>query len=355
MRGKKICMKSIFDETAIAGHPLKNRIVRSATWESLADENGHITEPLFNLYKNLAKGNVGMIITGMVTASADDHPLRGMPGLYDEQFIEENRRITDVAHRYGTLILPQISLDGMAYRDVCGERASPTAMSPDNIAAIKQAFLNSAVIAARSGYDGVQLHAGHGWLLSRFLSPVHNRRSDEYGGSPANRARLLCEIVRMIRDQLNQRFLITVKIDSPEVTGGDLDEDDSLTICQVLSTTGIDAIEVSGSDASRIEIDTPEDEGYFFPFAKVLADTVDTPVILVGGHRSIDNMHRLLNDSRIEYLSLSRPLLREPDLLKRWAAGDTLPSRCSSCNSCYRIAGHQCKFVKRDRKRLRAG
>ena len=348
-------MKSIFDETEIAGHALKNRIVRSATWESLADANGHATEPLFKLYTDLAAGGVGMIITGMTTAAVDDYPLRGMPGLYGEQFIEENQRITAAVHQHGALILPQLALEGVAYADIFGNRASPTAMSLEIIVAIKQALLDSAIIAQRSGYDGVQLHAGHGWLLSRFLSPIDNQRTDQYGGSPLNRARILLETVEQIRDELGAGFLLSVKINSPDAADDGSQTDDSLSICQALAAAGIDVIEVSGNDASRIEIDTPEDEGYFFPFAQTLADTVDTPVILVGGHRSIDNMHRLLNDSRIEYLSLSRPLLREPNLIKRWAAGDTLPSRCSSCNSCYRIAGHQCKFVKRDRKRLRAG
>ena len=338
-------MKSIFDKTAIAGHSLKNRIVRSATWESLADENGHLTESLFTLYKNLAEGGVGMIITGMVSVAESDRPLRGMPGLYGEQFITEHRRLTNMAHQHGALILPQLALGG--------ESASPTTMSPDDIAAGKQALLNAAMIASRAGYDGVQLHAAHGWLLSRFLSPDHNRRTDEYGGDALNRGRMLSEVVQLIRGELGQGFLITVKINSSDFTDGGLNEADSLSICQALSASGIDAIEVSGNDASRIEIDTPEDEGYFFNFAKTLADTVDTPVILVGGHRSLENMRRLLNDSRIELLSMSRPFLREPDLPKRWATGDTLPSKCSSCNSCYRIAGHQCKFVKRDRKRLR--
>lgn len=338
-------MKSIFDKTDISGHSIKNRIVRSATREALADEHGHITEPLFDLYKELAEGNIGMIITGMTTADANDRPERRMPGLYNELFIEENQRLTAIVHQHNTLILPQISLDRAG--------ADPADLSLNEIETIRKAFLNTARIAQLSGYDGIQLHAAHGWLLSRFLSPAHNQRTDQYGGSPINRTKLLSEIVQCIRSESGSDFLITVKINCADFSYGGLEEDDSLIICQELAANGIDAIEVSGNNTSRTDIDTPEDEGYFFSFAKTLADTVDIPVILVGGHRSIENMNKLLNLSKITCLSLSRPFIKEPHLMKRWANGDTFPSQCTSCNSCYRIPGHRCKAVKLDRKQLR--
>lgn len=205
-------------------------------------------------------------------------------------------------------------------------------------------FIAAGRRAASAGFDGVQIHAAHFFFLSRFISPAINHRRDEYGGSNAGRAKVLVEILQGIRRD-NPSLHISVKINSSDFLPGGLMEPDSLEICNILANNGIDSIEVSGNGTSRQGIRNAGDEAYFSLFAMRLAETVNVPVILVGGLRSRKVMELLLRNSKIELLSLSRPLIRQPDLPKLLEKGLAEKSDCISCNACYRTDGHACVFT----------
>ena len=216
-------------------------------------------------------------------------------------------------------------------------------MTAEEIQLVIRQFVDAAVRAQKAGFDGVQIHAAHFFFLSRFLSPAVNHRTDEYGGSTENRSRILIEILDGVR-KAAPSLHVTVKINSNDFTRGGLDEDEALTVCKLLDQAGIDSIEVSGNGTSVGGIRAHVNEGYFAPFATRVAEAVSCPVIVVGGFRSLNTMEDVLNQTKIELISLSRPLLREPDLPNKMKADPSTISKCISCNRCYSSPSHRCIF-----------
>lgn len=338
---------NIFDKTKINNLQLKNRLFRSATWEGLADDDGCISEELIDIYERLAKGGVGSIISGFTTVIENDSYLNGMARFYDDKYIKMAKKLTDTVHKHNCNIIIQIAIGGYDKKSGNIPPYEINTLVEEDIKNIIISFKDAAVRAKKAGFDGVQIHLAHGFFLSRFLSPNFNQRNDEYGGSILNRSRIIFEIYKNIRKAVGDNFLVIAKINSEDFIQGGLTMEDSLTTCKVLGDIGIDAIEVSGNYTSRMGIKAGENEAYFVEFAKELKKISDVPVILVGGHRSIENMNEILNSTKIEYLSLSRPLIKEPELVNRWQRGDTRPSTCVSCNGCYNTYAHMCVFNNR--------
>lgn len=320
-------MKTIFDKTGIKNLKLKNRLFRSATWEALADENGHFDEEIYNIYDQLAAGGVGCIISGFTSVSDNDRYFGGMARLSNDGLIPEHKRLTDTVHAHNVPIIAQLALGEYQNKEI-------SKLTDSDIDRIREMFVRAADRAVLAGYDGVQIHAAHGFFLSRYISPAHNRR--------ANPEQLIIDIAKAVCERYPELH-ITMKINSSDFMYGGLDENGSMRIC-LACVPYLDSIEVSGNGTSVGGIKTGVNEAYFKEFALALAEKIDIPVILVGGHRSIDNMNNVLNEGKIEYLSLSRPLIREPDLINRWQRGECSPAKCVSCNMCYRTPAHKCIF-----------
>ncbi len=337
-------MKTIFDKTEMNNLKLKNRLIRSATWESLANEDGGLNDELVNIYEELASGGIAVIITGL-TDVALPHALPGTMGLWNDDVLPTYRKMIDKVKAHDCRIITQIVLGEYLKADSQGVMQSLEAddLKEDDIQKIIDLFSNAAVRAEKAGFDGVQIHAAHGFFLNRFISPAYNHRTDAYGGSPEKRAKILVDILFAIREKC-PKLHITTKINFHDYMHGGLTPPDALIACHELSIHGIDSIEISANGTSRRNIQPMKNEAYFLDFAKSLKKIVDTPVILVGGHRSIWNMSKILKESSIEYFSLSRPLIREPNLPDRWEKGDKTPAICISCNGCYRTYGKRCIY-----------
>ena len=338
--------KKLFEPAKLGNLTLKNRLVRSATWEGIALPNGGITDEAHEIYEELAKGGVGAIITGFTSVADNDQYFGGMMRLSRDELIPQYKRLVDLIHREDCPVIAQLALGGY-YRN--GKLTEPDDMTADEVRHVAQLFVDAARRAKDAGFEGVQIHAAHFFFLSRFISPAVNHRTDEYGGSTENRMRILLDILSGIR-AVAPELHVTVKINSSDFTYRGLDEAESLKICKALAAAGIDSIEVSGNGTSVQGIRAGVNEGYFAPFAAQLAEQVDVPVIAVGGWRSIGSMEAALNDTRIAFLSLSRPLLREPDLPNKLQSGECTVSKCVSCNACYSSPSHRCVFRKRDAK-----
>ena len=345
-------MKTLFDKTTLGRHTLKNRVWRSATWLALADGEGRVTDEIVSTYEELAKGGAAMIVTGLTSVVEDDAEIGGGAKFYDDRFIDGHRRLTDAVHRHGALVMMQTAIvDGPI--DV---------LSTEQVEDIVRAFGDAARRAEKAGYDGVQIHAAHFFYLSKFISPLCNHRTDRYGGSQRNRSRILYEILQDMRKKTSSDFLITMKINSTDEYPGGLTPQDFMLTSRLMAEAGIDAIEVSGNGTSRTGIRAGHNEGYFRAPAMALAAFLEqtddsdkqplhTHIVLVGGLRSIEKINQYLGETKIEYVSLSRPLVREPNLINRWRQDDTAPALCVSCNTCYRTPGHQCIFNLRNKQK----
>jgi len=364
-------MKNVFDKTKIKNMNMKNRFLKGGTWEELADERGHMTPELFNVYKELAQGGVGTIITGYAFVTKDEQPNPGMMGIYDDSFIEEYKEVTDMVHSNETNIIMQIVYGGSQTnmnppsKLIWGPSAVeneishviPTEMTKEDIKTLVEVYGEAALRIRKAGFDGVEIHAAHGYLLSQFLCPHYNRRTDEYGGAIENRGRIIFEIYKEVRKRVGIDFPIFIKINSQDVMENGLTSKESIIVSKRLCELGIDAIEISGGNEStqsvldnnlgpvRNKVNLGKGrESYFEQHAAKLGNEVTVPIILVGGNREINVMEDILNNTKIGYLSLARPLISEPGLINRWSSGDTKKPKCISCNQCFKTPGKRCIF-----------
>lgn len=358
-------MKSLFDKTELAGMKLKNRFIRSATYDGFADKNGHMTKKLYQIYEDLAKGGVGTIITGLTFVSDLENSYPGQTGIYDNTFINDYQNLTEMVHRYNANIIMQLVWNssqtlvdknsikapwGPSAVEDLGYKNMPHEMTKKEIIFVQKAFADAADRAKKAGFDGVQMHVAHGYLLSKFLTPYYNRRTDQYGGNCENRSRMVLETFKAIRDRVGPNYPVFIKINSEDFMEQGMTFSDCKHVCRKLADLGIGAIEISGGSGSSRPNEgfarniPPEQESYYKKYAAEIAQEIKIPVILVGGNRDVKGLTEILNNTAIEYISLCRPLISESDLINRWEKGNTAPSRCVSCNKCLKFDGTVCIF-----------
>jgi 2,4-dienoyl-CoA reductase-like NADH-dependent reductase (Old Yellow Enzyme family) len=221
-------------------------------------------------------------------------------------------------------------------------KAPREALTAEGLQAIVTAFAEAARRAKQAGFDGVQIHAAHGYLLSQFLSPIYNQRTDAYGGEIQNRSKPLMLVLKAIRESVGPDFPILIKLNCGDFFENGLVLDDALEVGKMLAKGGIDALELSGGlltggkmSPSRMGIHSPEKEAYFQQEARTFKAEVQVPLILVGGNRSYETAQQIVDNGIADYISLCRPLIREPGLINRWRSGNLAKSACLSDNKCF--------------------
>ena len=334
-------MKTLFDETRIGTMRLRNRLVRSATWEAMADETGRLTPRLLEVYRELAEGRVGLIITSATTITKDATRPPGMLSIPDDSYIPEYRELTRIVHDAGGSIVMQIVFPGRN-----GEMWTPAIPTPEDIQSIVKSFGEAAFRAKQAGFDGVQIHAAHRYFLSQFLNVKKNTRTDQYGGQLPGRERFLLEIYDEIRIRTGPDFPVLVKINCSDFEEGDGVWEACRSAWTHLAETGISGIEISGgvSGSPLPPRGSPYEESVFRDYASEIAKRATIPVIMVGLNRTPAVMTHLLNTTGIGYFSLSRPFLRQPDLPGFWKSNPDAPAECISCDACRQPEGNTCPF-----------
>jgi 2,4-dienoyl-CoA reductase-like NADH-dependent reductase (Old Yellow Enzyme family) len=354
-------LKTLFSPQKIGEVEVKNRIVRSATFEHRAEKYGYVGQKIIDFYKELAQGGTGLIITGLTgidpSATGSPYQLR----LDNDSYIPGHKELVKIVHdQHEVKLAIQIvhlgrQCEHPKYPPIAPSPIrekttglTPRELSTEEIYELIKKFKETAIRAYECGYDMVQLHAAHGYLLSNFLSPYTNIRRDEFGETIENRAKILVEIFNQIRDELGIKFPITVKLQTQDLVPGGLTLDSSSKIAEILAEIGYDAIEPSGGIyESQLAHKNPypckivkssEGENYFFHTAKVLRSLIKkTKLILVGGIKNPISAEEILNSNQADFISMCRPLIYEPDLPNRWKNGDIAPAKCISCNSCLEI------------------
>jgi len=367
---------TLFEETTINGLTMRNRIVRSATWEGMCEQDGRPSEKLTSCYRDLAQGGIGLIISGYTFVRPDGKGMPGKMGIHADEFASDYKKLTSTVHNAGGKIAIQLVHAGGETNSACAGRQplAPSALKVDQypempaeltreeISDIISAFGEGARRAKAWGFDGVQLHGAHGFLINQFLSPLTNRRADEYGGSIENRSRFLLEVYQKVREGVGPDYPVFIKLNASDHLDGGLEIDDAVYAAKALVTVGIDAIEVSaGTPASgekgpvREKILKPEKEAYNLPLARRIKEAVSCPVMVVGGLRSYEIAEKIVKEDVIDYIAMARPLIREPGLVNRWLQGDRSPATCISCNSCFRPGleegGIYCVIERKEREK----
>lgn len=351
-------MATIFEATDLNGIGLQNRLVRSATWEGMADDEGRITPELVRVYEGLAEGGVGLIISSYLYIQPAGKQSVGQVGIHSDATVPGLTKLAQaVQDRGGKLVGQIVHCGGQAdrrqndgYKPVApsalenpGYREIPHELTADEIKRLIGDFALAARRLVDAGFDGVQLHGAHGYLLAQFLSPLRNQRSDAYGGTLENRSRFCLEVYRAVRAEVGSRFPVMIKLNASDFMEGSTTEEDACYLASALAGEGIDAIEVSGGTpgsgklgSTRPDIMDSEDEAYFLPQAEAIRRAApDVALMLVGGLRSLQVMERILEAHSVDYFAMSRPLIREPDLPARWQRGDRRRADCVSCLGCF--------------------
>lgn len=328
-------MDALFEKSSINGMVLSNRFVRSATWAGMATDEGACTPQLIRLLSDLAAGEVGLIITGHAYVRQDGQHSPWQLGIHRDAVIPAFRDLTHAVHEHGSKIVVQLGYGG-AYLSKSRVRS----MSAEDFEALAQAYGQAAVRARRAGFDGVQIFAAHGFFLSQLLCPRYNDRTDDYGGNIVNRARGLIEVLEAIRNAVGLDYPVLAKLNCRDFVENGLTLKDSVQVASMLEKAGIDAIEISGGllnnpNIMRSKINADGNQAYFQSEARVFKETIHVPLILVGGIRSYDTAKQLVDEGYAEYISMSRPFIREPGLIKRWRTGDRREAACISCDNCF--------------------
>ncbi|QSH42190.1 NADH:flavin oxidoreductase [Lentisphaerota bacterium ZTH] len=347
-------MNKLFSSASIGNCSIRNRIVRSATHSGMASADGYSTPELIEKLRELAINDVGLIIGGNTTVASEGRVADHMLAVDHDQLIprlklqtaaiqrEGGRIFMQLGHSGAQLLLPDPGFGPSSF-SIDGKRPYCREMTEAQIKYTINAFGKGAARAKAAGFDGVQLHGAHGYLLSEFLSPYYNKRTDKYGGSVENRSRMLLEAYGAVRTEVGEDYPVIVKINSSDFIEGGFSFADCLTVCRLLEKAGIDAVELSGGinaegskrkAAPRGDL-KPEQEVYNREEAVIFKKEIGVPLILVGGIRSYDTAIKIIEDGMADFVSICRPLIREPDLIHRWHNGDYSRASCVSCNLCY--------------------
>lgn len=381
-------MSSMYDAKALGGIKLKNAIIRSATHEGWCDDEGYPTELMAKKYAVMAKGEVGAIITGYAGIQKDGKaPNFNMNMIDDDESVPVYKELVNVVHKYNTPMIMQLAhcgrqtrskITGMptvapsAIRDKHYNEDMPVELSHNAIEKIIENFVNAVTRAKKAGFDGVQLHIAHGYLLSMFLSSYANHRQDKWGGSLENRFRIIKEIISQAR-ALVGNYPIWAKINAFDNRPGGMRIEEAIEFCKLLEKAGCDAIEVSSGSAedkfmtARNAVapvdgifkfnfkfrDLPPLAKWFMrPFAKralkppkqhlvynvpaaqAIKQAVSVPVIVVGGINTVDAIQSILDKGQADAVSMSRPFIMEPNLVAKFKSGKQVSARCKYCNLC---------------------
>jgi len=339
---------AVFSPARIGSLKLENRLVRASTAEG-ASPGGRMNEAGLEIYRGLAAGGVGLILTGHMVAVTGGDAHANQTHIDDDSYLDSLRRMTDTVHGTapGRPVVAEIShagragiVDPVVPSEVAAQRDGtvPRVLSEAEIDDVIGQYAAAARRAREAGFDGVEIHGAHGYLLSTFLSPRTNRREDRYGGSPERRAAIIREIVERARRLVGPDYPILIKMNGNDHGTGDEAAEGFAVIAGLVERAGVDAIEVSGQFPCRVDIDSSDEEAYFHEFTGLL--DVEVPVILTGGNRSLSHIASVLAEERIDMVGVARPVIREPDLPDRWRSGEADDTAaCISCNRCLKILG----------------
>jgi|Deesub1362A_J573_1020465.scaffolds.fasta_scaffold00055_106 2,4-dienoyl-CoA reductase-like NADH-dependent reductase (Old Yellow Enzyme family) len=361
-------MSVLFEPFEFSGIRMRNRFVRSATVNNLTDENNRFTPAHRKLYTDLARGGVGLIIAGVHRPKREwflGHPFR-QPCLDAPGVEEELGSLGEEVHRLGARLVSQISPPfRIRGKQVSGSAIDvhlvPEPLDEEDMAEMREAYRNAGRVLKAARCDGIQLHCCHNDVLSRMISPFFNRRTDRYGGSPKNRARLVLELVQEIKEGAGEDFPVMIKMNASDFREGGMSVDEAAEMASILVEGGICAIEPSCGGAGSSH--TPSGpvrkeewhEGYLVEYAARIKHVVDVPVMVVGGLRRLEMMEEIVLTGKGDLISMCRPFIREPDLIRRWASGDTSPSKCISCDGCLKetIRGRKLRCVQKEKDAAR--
>ena len=326
------------------GAVLKNRLIKSAMSEALGDEFNNPTEGLINLFGRWSKGGAAVLITGNTPVDREHLEHAGNFVLDERSDMGRVKQLATAAKSGGAMALVQLAHAGRQTPEALNPHplsmsnvrldlpgfGEPTAATNADLETVISQFASSATLAKEAGFDGVEIHSAHGYLLSSSLSPRINTRNDSWGGSLENRARLVISVVRAVRAEVGERFVLAVKLNSSDFQKGGFSHEDSIEVAKMLQSEGIDFLEISGGNfetpvaykhASK-KGSTVAREAYFLDYARDIKAALNIPVMVTGGFRSRDIMNGAIADGATDLIGMGRPYIVDPEWPRKLLDGD---------------------------------
>ena len=357
--------KKAFSPLRVGDIELKNRLVMSPMGDGLANREGNVTEEMVAYYGARARGGIGLIIVGSTCVCEDDGNKPDQHKIFREQNLRGLRRLSEGVHRYDAKIFVQLIHAGRQANPavlghgtvgasplpvITGEVPGiPRELTIPEIHEIEQSFARAAELATRAGLDGVEVHAGHGYLIHGFLSPVQNIRTDEYGGSLENRTRMLRNVLTGIREKVGPTFPISVRLSAVDLLPGGLEIEDSIEIAKIAEQCGASMLNVTAGMIETMYIQSagPErEQGYLVPWAEQIKAAVKIPVAAAGRFRDMEVAEQVLEDGRLDLVSFGRPMIADPNMVRKVMDDrEDEIRRCLSCGYCHdtnKIGGPRC-------------
>ena len=383
-------MSILFSNATIGHLELSNRLIRTASHEGLADSRGRPTPEQFEFYRGFVEGGIGMVITGYAGISqSGKSALYHMTMIDSDDLIPSHRKLVERVHGIGGKIVLQIAHCGrQSWSTATGRplqapsaipcgfyRERPKEMTPEDIVIVIDEFGQAARRAKAAGYDGVQIHGAHGYLLSTFLSQHANKRTDQWGGSPQNRFRIVGRTLEKVRETVGEDYPVLIKLNTYERAARGIKAGDCIGFAKMVAKTGCcDAIEFScgtnegGFIMARGKFPTdaifkfmrpycnyhilikffmkvfivpfiklkqpPFHEAYNLETAAKVKEKISLPIITVGGMRSKTLLENAIESNQTDFISMARPLIMEPDLPNKFRTGESETALCDNCNQC---------------------
>jgi 2,4-dienoyl-CoA reductase-like NADH-dependent reductase (Old Yellow Enzyme family) len=352
-----MAMNILFEPYQIRDMLVRNRFIRSATTSAFAEEDGIVNDSIIKRYEQLSEGEVGLIVKGHLYVMDNGKAHDRMAGISSDKHIPMLKKLTDAVHKHEGHIVAQLNHAGVVHQP---DRAGPSKyseddwtareMTQDEIEAVVEGFGDAAERAIQAGFDGVQIHGAHGYLISQFLSRSVNQRTDKWGGSLENRMRLLHEVYDDVRGRLSNTPVL-IKMNCDDFSPEGFMVEDAVNVAKTMAGKGIDLIEVSGGGrGTQQELrqrakhpDYPELD-FAGHAVKIREATKPTPMGLVHGFTKLETMDRAVENDLIDMVSLSRPLIREPNLVKNLKNGQKEATciRCDACRENFGVAMMHC-------------
>jgi len=338
-------MSNLFEPYQIRDLLVRDRFMRSATTSAYADEKGIVNDTIIKHYERMSRGEVGLIVKGHLYIMDNGKAHKGMAGISHDEHIPMLKKLTDAVHKHVTYQPDRAGPSNYSEEDWTARE-----MSTDEIEAIIEGFGDAAERAIQAGFDGVQIHGAHGYLISQFLSRDVNKRNDKWGGNLKKRMRLALDVYDEVRGRIGNDPVL-IKLNSDDFSPNGFTVEDAIQVAKALSEKGIDLIEISGGGRGR----KPElrerarhpdhSEADFAGHAEKIRKAIKpTPMALVSGFKTLAAMEKAVTEDLTDMVSLSRPFIREPGLVANLKKGQKEATciRCDACRANFGVAMMQC-------------
>lgn len=337
-------MKDLFDFCKFGDLNLNSRIVRTGLWESEREKSGNLTPEIYNRYENIAASGVGLIITELISLYPRDAFSKYSQTIHFKHFVREMKDLTDLVHLYDVPIFAQLGF--VQFNKHAEQNMRVEDISIEDIRKIQTDFIMACQKIDYAGFDGVQIALGNYYFLTRFISPYFNKRDDKYGGNTLNRLRIVLEMIKVIKQ--TTKLHINCRLNAFDIQAGGMTIDETIEIAKLLEKHGVDSLQITRPRSpqyfSKENIDRTSPEIHARKIKKInplidecekIMDNVNIPVILGGGVTSKKQINDILNNSKIEFISMQRPFVADPSFLVEWQMEDGCESKCKKCNNCY--------------------